>query len=161
MRKLIFTIALIVSSYAMADKTIVTSGYGFGISASFKDSLVYFTEIQPVDSLYMNTKTKFILGRDYYSLQLKDYVETTNNDAHRTCVFIYDTNKKKLEKRYNKLLNKYRSGEFLVKTIGIASFKFTPVDMSDMLEKPAKQKQTKQKTPKKQKASSKKPKKKQ
>lgn len=161
MRKLLFAIALFVSCYAMAEKTIVTSGYGFGISASFKDSLVYFTEIQPIDSLYMSTKTKFILGRDYYSLQLKNYVETINNDAHRTCVFIYDTNKKKLEKRYNKLLNKYKSGEFLVKTIDTASFKFTSVDMSDSMEKPAKQKQTKQKTPKKQKASSKKPKKKQ
>lgn len=45
--------------------------YVFGFSASFADSTVYFTDIQKLDSTWIDTKSKFLLGREQYSSQLK------------------------------------------------------------------------------------------
>ncbi|MDO5446442.1 MAG: hypothetical protein Q4F34_01510 [Prevotellaceae bacterium] len=134
MKKLLFIISLIISCQAMAEKTTITSAYAFGVSASFKDSVVYFTPIQNVDSLFMNKKTGFILGRENYSYQLKNYVESTYQQKHRTCVFIYDVKKKNIEKKYNKMLEKYKKNNLLIKNIETSDFAFTPVDMSEAVD---------------------------
>ena len=120
----------------MAEKTVITSAYAFGVSASFKDSIVYVTHIQNVDSLFMNKKTGFILGRENYSGQLKQYVENKYQSKHRTCVFIYELKKKNLEKKYAKMMAKYQKNKLLIKTIDDSDFTFTPVDMSEAIEQP-------------------------
>ena len=48
--------------------------YAFGFSASFNDSIVYFTDIQEIDSAWINEKNKFLVSRDNYSYQLKNYL---------------------------------------------------------------------------------------
>lgn len=149
MRKFLFFIALAICCNAMAEKTIVTSGYCYGMVASFKDSTVYITEIQSIDSLYMNSKTGFILGRDNYSLQLKYYVESTFNEKHKTCIFVYDLKRKNLQKKYDKMMKKYKSGTFIVKNINESDFKFTPVDMSESVPQNAPEKTKKEKAKKK------------
>ena len=47
----------------------------YGFAASYNDSTVYFTEIQSVDSAYIDSKTKFLYGRSDYSYQLRNYLD--------------------------------------------------------------------------------------
>lgn len=146
MRKLFLLIAVCTSLMAQAEeKTIITSAYAFGFSASFKDSVVYFTEISEVDSLFMNSKTKFILGRDNYSYQLKNYLEGTLGEKNRTCVFLYELEEEKLMKKFVKMFNQYQKDGYIVKTIGLKQFKFIPIDMTEMAGKIKESKKNKKK----------------
>ena len=46
--------------------------YIVGVSASFTDSLIYFTDVQFVDSVTLNSE-KLLPNRSQYSEQLEDY----------------------------------------------------------------------------------------
>ena len=52
-----------------------TSIFMFGFCTSFNDSTVYLTDIQQVDSAWIDTKTDFLYSRDNYSFQLRDYMK--------------------------------------------------------------------------------------
>lgn len=109
--------------------------YMFGFSASFKNAVVYFTDIQEVDSAWIDTKTKFLLGRDMYAAQLKDYLGTTIQDQHRTCVVMFATSREKAEKKYTKLKKTYTvkakaADGYDVKYLDKGEFRFKPIDMS-------------------------------
>ena len=107
--------------------------YMFGFSASFKDSVVYTTDIQNVEGLWIDTKSKFLLNRDEYSHQLKVYLTEKLKQENRICmVFFYDK-KKKAEKEFLKLMKKYKKG-YEVRHVSAAEFKFEPIDMSPDLE---------------------------
>ena len=80
--------------------------YLFGFSASFQDSLVFFTDIQDIPNAWYDKKTKFLAGRDTYSDQLKTFL-TEQGAPNRVCMVFFSTNKSKLEKRYLKLRKKY------------------------------------------------------
>ena len=58
---------------ASAKVKCVPKVYAIGFAASFNDSIVYFTDIQEIDSAWINDKNKFLIGRDNYSYQLKNY----------------------------------------------------------------------------------------
>ena len=109
--------------------------YIFGFSASFKNAVVYITDIQELDSAWIDSKTKFLLGRDTYSTQLKDYLTQSVNDPHRTCVVMFSTEKAKAEKKYMKLKRTYTvkakaKDGYDVKYLDRKDFEFEPVDMS-------------------------------
>lgn len=109
--------------------------YIFGFSASFKNAVVYITDIQELDSAWIDSKTKFLLGRDTYSTQLKDYLTQSVNDPHRTCVVMFSTEKAKAEKKYMKLKRTYTvkakaKDGYEVKYLDRKDFEFEPVDMS-------------------------------
>ena len=48
--------------------------YMFGFAASFKDSVVYITEIQDVQGAWYETKSHTLYGLDNYSSQLKTHL---------------------------------------------------------------------------------------
>ena len=48
--------------------------YMFGVGASFKDSVVYFTEVQVVDSVQLD-HDGFLPHRESYAYQMKNYLE--------------------------------------------------------------------------------------
>lgn len=109
--------------------------YIFGFSASFKNPVVYLTDIQELDSAWIDSKTKFLLGRDTYSTQLKEYLTQSVNDAHRTCVVMFSTEKAKAEKKYMKLKRTYTvkakaKDGYDVKYLDRKDFSFETVDMS-------------------------------
>ncbi len=81
--------------------------YAFGISASFTDTVVYYTNIQRLDSVELG-KNNFLPQRELYSYQLKNFLEYQRGEKNRTCMIYFSENKKKLEKEYNKILNKYK-----------------------------------------------------
>ena len=53
-------------SSASAKKRQLSHIYMFGFSASFNDSTIYFTDIQTVDSAWIDDKTFFLQGREAY-----------------------------------------------------------------------------------------------
>ena len=77
--------------------------YLFGASFSFSDSVVYFTEIMPVEGAKLDKKTKFLLHRQYYAYELKDYMNFQENMPGRTSVIYFSDKRSKLEKQEAKI----------------------------------------------------------
>lgn len=116
-----------------AKEKIVPKVYMFGFSASFNDSIVYFTDVQTVNNAWIDTKEKFLLGRESYSHQLKDYLAGTMKQPYRTCIVIYAQKRKDVEKKYMKLKKKYTArnkDKYDVKYINSSEFNFKTVNMS-------------------------------
>ena len=77
LKYIVLTLLVCVAMGAEAKTIKARHMYVFGFAASFKDSVVYMTEIQDVQGAMYDTKTKFLLGRDSYSDQLKTYFRET------------------------------------------------------------------------------------
>ena len=101
--------------------------YAFGFAASFNDSTVYFTDIQEIDSAWINDKNDFLVSRDNYSYQLKNYF-TSLGLEHRTCVISFALKRKDIEKKYKKMKNKYvKAGNYDIKSVSTNDFHFTAI----------------------------------
>lgn len=129
--------AMLISFFSVgevsAKKKMLPKAYMFGFSAAFTDSVVYFTNVQTVDSVWIDTKSKFLLGRDNYSYQLKNYFAQQKNMPARTCVVFFGQKKKDVEKKLIKLKNKYTvkaKTPFDVRFLETGEFKFKGIDMS-------------------------------
>ena len=111
----------------------VPQAYMFGFVASFNDSTVYFTNIQQVDNAWVTKKKQFLAGRNQYSIQLREFFANQRNMPNRTCVVIANVDRKKLEKKYIKMKNKYlvkSKKPYDVRNISESDFKFETVDMA-------------------------------
>lgn len=98
--------------------------YIVGVSASFTDSLVYFTEIQLLDSVHID-KNKMLPERAQYSYQLKNYLENEEGLANRTCFVYFSNSKKKLQKTVTKMKTKYQKGKtMLMRQVNPNAFQF-------------------------------------
>ena len=104
--------------------------YMFGFSASFKDSVIYVTDIQNVQGVWIETKNKFLVGRDEYSRQMKNYLTDQLQQPKRICMVFFALNKKKAEKQYLKLMKKYKKG-YEVRYVNAAEFKFEAIETND------------------------------
>ena len=97
-------VALGMSATAEAKKVQVPKMYMFGMAASFNDTIVYFTNVQEIDSAWIEKKNKFLQARQLYSLQLRDYLASAKQMPHRTCIVYAHKNRKKVEKKYKLFL---------------------------------------------------------
>ena len=70
--------------------------YVMGASMSFSDSIVYFTEIQKLDSVVL--QNGFLPHRQYYAYELKDYMNFEENMPGRISMIYFDTKRAKMEK---------------------------------------------------------------
>ena len=119
---LLMLIFVVCSAFSLKGRNQV---YMAGVSASFKDSLVYFTDVQLVDSVELD-KNKLLPERQQYSHQLRTYLEGVTGISHRTCFVYFNTNKEKLEKDIKKLKEKYqKSGNSIIRQVN-PEFKFQP-----------------------------------
>lgn len=111
--------------------------YIFGFAASFNDSTVYFTDIQEVDSAWVDSKTKFLYSRDNYSYQLRDYLKAKGFN-HPTCITMYSQKRKDIDKKLASMKKRYMEvGKYDIKTIAAADFKYAPIiPNEDEMEKP-------------------------
>ena len=133
-KHLIFAIALMTfgSSNVSAQVEKVPQVYMFGFVASFNDSTVYFTNIQKVDSIWVTKKKQMLTGRNQYAYQLRDFFTQKRNMPNRTCVVMANVDRKKLEKKYIKMKNKYlvkSKKPYDVRNIADTDFKFEPVEV--------------------------------
>ena len=117
---LVLTVCSAFSLKGSKNKTV----YIVGVSASFTDSLVYFTEIQLVDSVKID-KNKMLPERAQYSHQLKNYLENEEGLTNRTCFVYFSNNKKKLQKTVNKMKAKYQKGKtMMIRQVNPNAFRF-------------------------------------
>lgn len=122
-----FILLVLLACSAFAQKKKDNGVYIAGVSASFKDSLVYFTDIQLVDSIKLD-QNKLLPERQQYSYQLKTYLENKYSSANRTCFIYFETNKEKLEKSMKKMKDKYqKGGKSIVRQVD-SEFKFTKAE---------------------------------
>lgn len=141
-------------SLTVQAKNEVGKAYVFGFASSFNDSTVYFTDIQEVDSAWFTSKHHFLVSRENYSYQLRDYL-TSIGEQHRTCMVEYNTDPKKLEKAWNKLYIRYAHNQkkknnqkqkselppFQIKNLNREQFQFqavAPMDEATEIEEPVK-----------------------
>ena len=125
--KILFAIALVFTmcSAISLKKDHSKPVYAFGISASFTDTVVYFTDIQILDSVKVS-KEGFLAHRELYSYQLKNYLEDNQLQQNSTCMIYFSENRKKLEKEATKILNKYKkNNRMTVSRIDSDKFHFT------------------------------------
>lgn len=108
LRYAFLAVVMLVASTATAKKVVVPQMYMFGFAASFNDTIVHFTNIQKVDSVWVDAKTKFLAEREVYSSQLQQYL-TNQEMPYRTCVVVYAETREKAEKKYLKLRRLYIS----------------------------------------------------
>jgi len=97
----------VLSSFSLLKKT--QPVYAFGISASFTDSIVYYTEIQVLDSVSL-TSEGFLPKREVYSYQLKNYLES-KGEANRTCMIYFSDSQKKIASEFDKVSGKYKKNK--------------------------------------------------
>lgn len=103
---LVFTLCSAFSFKKATNKPV----YAFGVSASFTDTVVYYTGIQLLDSVYLD-KDGFLPRRDLYSYQFKNYLEIEQNIPNRTCMIYFSDSKAKLEKEATKVMTKYKKNK--------------------------------------------------
>lgn len=98
--------------------------YAFGVAASFSDTLVYYTDIQLLDSVRLD-KNNFLPKRQDYSRQLKEYVQYQLVADNYTTMIYFSENKEKLQKRFDKTLKMYKKDSiFSLHLIPTTDFKF-------------------------------------
>ena len=108
--------------------------YMFGFSASFQDSIVYMTDVQEVADVWYDSKTHFLLGRQHYSYQLKEYLATNKQQPNRVCVVMFAKTRKEAEKKFIKMRKEYTvkaKGKYDVRYLTTTEFQFQTVDMSE------------------------------
>ena len=113
MRKNFFAITLLIlilHSMGVSGKVRCTPIYLFGTSASFNDSIVYFTDIQILDSAWIDEKTEFLINRNEYSNQLREHFNATGH-PNRTCLISFATSEKEILKKYAKMQKQFKGNE--------------------------------------------------
>lgn len=87
--------------------------YVLGYAASFTDSVAYITQIQLLDTVTIDAKTKFLMDRNLYSIQLQHHIsETFHHEDIFTAIF-YNTKKSKLDKKAAKIREKISKERYL------------------------------------------------
>jgi hypothetical protein len=89
--------------------------YIWGVSMSFSDSTVYFTEIQELDSVVLVNGA--LPHLQYYSYELKDYMNFEENMPGRISVIYFNEKRSKLEKKELKVkkhLIEKRARQFVI-----------------------------------------------
>lgn len=145
LRLIALAVLLVASAHvAMAKDIVVPKMYMFGFAASFNDSIVHMTEIHAVDNVWIDQKTSFLVGRENYSYQLRDFLADKLQMPHRTCVVFYNQDRQKLEKEYLKMKRIYTTGKKKIKKkdqktaktnndlriLSLDDFQFRTIDMS-------------------------------
>lgn len=133
MKKVLFLALLLASSLIAGAENRVQTLYMFGFAATFNDSTVYFTDIQQVDSAYVDSKTKFLVERENYSYQLRDYLKKQSWTSP-TCITIYAQSRDEAEKKFADLRKKYNTGgRYLIKYIDSSEFRFQAIEPTEVL----------------------------
>lgn len=99
--------------------------YMVGFAASFIDSVAYVTGIQKVDTVTLDTKTKFLLDRTLYSSQLQSYIEGKLNHRSMIPTVFFSEKKRKMEKQLDKITRRYTSQPgFMLSALDASEFHF-------------------------------------
>lgn len=99
--------------------------YLYALSASFNDTIVYITDIQTVDSAYM--ERKHILGGLHAYVQQVDRHFAAKGMPHRINTIFFQTKRSKAEKQFVKLRKKYSQSNVSLQILPQGEFTFQAV----------------------------------
>ena len=131
LKSVFLTLLLTLCSISVSAKSYCTPIYIYGLSASFNDSIVYITNIQILDSAWLDEKTDFLINRSEYSSQFKEYFNS-KGQTQRTCIVTYAEKEKDILKKYAKMKSRYvvskkKIKNFDLRTVDEEDFKFYAV----------------------------------
>lgn len=101
---------LIMQALPAMGKVRCTPVYIFGVSASFNDSIVYFTDIQILDSAWVDDNGIILVNRPEYSAQLRDYLNG-RGEPNRTNLVAFALKEKDIQKKYNKMKKQFNGSK--------------------------------------------------
>ncbi len=87
--------------------------YIFGFGASFTDSIACQTDIQVLDSAWIDPSHKFLIDRSLYSLQLQNHMENVEKCKNSVCTVFFDQNQRRLQRTWNKIKKRYSKADAL------------------------------------------------
>lgn len=101
--------------------------YMYGAGMNFLDSIVYVTDYQYLDSIYIEPDGQL---RDHYAYTaaIRFYIESTFGENNETCAVFYGDDDKKQNSRYQKMLKKLQKEGFVVNVIPKNEFAFKRQD---------------------------------
>lgn len=102
--------------------------YMIGVAMSFVDSTVYITDMQSVDSVTIEHKTKFLMDRQLYSIQFQRYLmaQGQGTPSYVTSVY-FGEKKKRMERRYLSLYKRYsKRNDLRLNLVDKTQFQFRP-----------------------------------
>lgn len=101
----------------------------YGAGMNFLDSVVYVTDFQHLDSVYIEPDGEL---RDYYAYSgsLKFYLESHYGLENEMCAVFYMTDEKKAVKRFSKMDAKLRKKGFIINRVSRDDFAFEREDES-------------------------------
>lgn len=103
------------------------SVYMIGVGISLVDSMVFITDMQPVDSVTIEKKTKFLMDRQLYSFQLQRYLEANFNGGPYVPSVFFGSKRKKMERQYLSLHKRYVNSKGLrMVLVDRSQFRFKP-----------------------------------
>ncbi len=121
----LFCMAFACPAEAKKHRVKQTQLYMMGIAVSHIDSVVFITDMLPVDSVTIEKKTKFLMDRQLYSFQLQRYLEQTYECAPYVPAVFFSPKKKKMERRYLSLHKRYSEGrQYRVILVDQSQFRF-------------------------------------
>jgi hypothetical protein len=91
--------------------------YIFGFGASFTDSIACQTDIQVLDSAWIDPSHKFLIDRSLYSIQLQNHMENVEHCKNAICTVFFDQNQRRLQRTWNKLKKRYSKADELLFSI--------------------------------------------
>ncbi len=128
-------LSLLLSAVMPADlqaKAVKTKMYMFGFSASFQDSIIYMTDVQEIDGVWYETKSKTLMERHQYSTQLKDFLTDNKEMPNRVCVVMFALTRKEAEKLFIKMRKEYTvkaKGKYDIRYLTMTEFLFHPIEI--------------------------------
>ena len=95
-----------------------------GFAVSFKDSVVCLTDIQTLDSTYIEPDHGFLHDRSLYSLQLQMHLEKAGY-RNAVCTVLFNKKPHKLNRAVRKIRKKFeRDASFRIKEVPVSEFRF-------------------------------------
>lgn len=128
---LVVIMTAFIPTQANAKSIMLPKAYLCGFVANFSDSVIYVTDIQEIDSVWFDSKSKFLMSRSAYTSQLREYFFNKLNMTNRTCIVIFGMDRKKAEKKYTKLMKQYTgkyAGKYDVRHISESDFRFRAIE---------------------------------
>ena len=97
----------------------------FGVGVSFTDSIVYQTEVQMLDSAWIEPDHKFLHDRSLYSLQLQYYMER-QGIKNSICTVLFHRNPNRLQRKWERIRKRHQKHTAQrFKQMSLSDFKFT------------------------------------
>ena len=98
-----------------------------GVAFSETDSTAYITELQKLDSVYLDARNNFLADRQMYSMQLKAYLEDGLGCRHMMAAVLHSTKPKRAMKRRAKAMRRFRSDPvWNLNELSEDAFQFSP-----------------------------------